>query len=143
MTCFGVSLDGEAVFPSVDREIQVRELYAVGERGDYLQYSRNTYQNTACTMKLDGMVSRCFREYTGKWQGHVKAAGHFKTYIHPCLEAVNSADLGFHIGPIAVGTECCADDTYLQSDSQSGLQGAINIVSHYAKRYRVVQLDQS
>ena len=138
MTCFGVSLDGEAAFPSVDREIQVRELYAVGERGDYLQYSRNTYQNTDCTMKLDGKVSRCFREYMGNRQGHLKAAGHFKTYINPCLEAVNSADLGFHIGPIAVGTECCADDTYLQSDSQSGLQGAINIVSHYAKRYRVI-----
>ena len=41
MTCFGVSLDGEAAFPSVDREIQVRELYSVGERGDYLGYSRN------------------------------------------------------------------------------------------------------
>ena len=30
ITCFGVSLDGESAFPSVEREIQVRELYAVG-----------------------------------------------------------------------------------------------------------------
>ena len=36
MTCFGVSLDGEAAFPNVDRDIQVRELYSVGEQGDYL-----------------------------------------------------------------------------------------------------------
>ena len=27
-TCFGISLDGEAAFPSVDRTIQVRELYS-------------------------------------------------------------------------------------------------------------------
>ena len=138
MTCFGVSLDGEAAFPSVDRDIQVRELYSVGESGDFLQYSRNTYQNTNCTMKLDGKLSRCFSEYTGNRQGHVKAAGHFKAYINPCLDTVNSTDLGFHIGPISVGTECCADDTYLQSDSQSGLQGLIDIVGHYAKRYRVI-----
>ena len=26
LTCFGVSLDGEAAFPSVEREIQIREL---------------------------------------------------------------------------------------------------------------------
>ena len=45
LTCFGVSLDGEAAFPSVEREIQVRELFAVGERGDLLNYSRNTYVN--------------------------------------------------------------------------------------------------
>ena len=68
----------------------------------------------------------------------MKAAGHFKAYINPCLDTLNEADLGFHIGPIAVGTECCADDTYLQSDTQSGLQNALNIVSHYARRYRVL-----
>ena len=42
-TCFGVSLDGEAAFPSEERDIQVRELYSIGERGDILTYSRNTY----------------------------------------------------------------------------------------------------
>ena len=31
LTCFGVSLDGEAAFPSVDRDILIRELYSVGE----------------------------------------------------------------------------------------------------------------
>ena len=138
ITCFGVSLDGEAAFPNVDRDIQVRELYSVGERGDYLQYSKNTYVNTECTMQLEGKLSRSFSEYTGNRQGHVKAAGHFKAYINPCLDTLNEADLGFHIGPIAVGTECCADDTYLQSDTQSGLQNALNIVSHYARRYRVL-----
>ena len=138
MTCFGVSLDGEAAFPSVDREIQVRELYSVGERGDYLEYSRNTYENTECRIKMDGKLSRTIEEYTGNRQGHVKAAGHFKAYINPCLEAVNRADLGFNIGPITVGAVCCADDTYVLSDTQSGLQSAINIVGHYAKRYRVM-----
>ena len=87
---------------------------------------------------MDGKLSRTINEFTGNRQGHVKAARHFKAYINPCLDAVNQADLGFHIGPIAVGAVCCADDTYVLSDTQSGLQSAINIVSHYAKRYRVV-----
>ena len=137
ITCFGVSLDGEAAFPNVDRDIQVRELFSVGEQGDFLKYSKNTYINTQCTMQLDGKLSRNFIEHTGNRQGHVKAAGHFKAYINPCLNSLNQADLGFHIGPIAVGTESCADDTYLQSDSVSGLQSALDIVTHYAKRYRM------
>ena len=40
-TCFGVSFDGKAAFPSVDRDILVRELYSCGERGDLLEYSNN------------------------------------------------------------------------------------------------------
>ena len=50
-TCSGVSLDGEAAFPSVEREIQIRELYSVGERGDLLNYSKNKYENTECHIK--------------------------------------------------------------------------------------------
>ena len=42
-TCFGVSFDGKAAFPSVDREIQVRELYSCGETGDLLKYSRHIH----------------------------------------------------------------------------------------------------
>ena len=138
ITCFGVSLDGEAAFPSVDRDIQVCELYAAGERGDLLEHSRNTYQNTGCSIKLGKNISRQFEEYTGNRQGHVKAAGHFKAYINPCLEAIKTANIGYDIGPIRVGAECCADDLYVQTDTQSGLQAAIKIVSHYAQRYRVM-----
>ena len=94
--------------------------------------------NTRAKIKLDGKLSRTFEEHTGNRQGHVKAAGHFKAYINPCLDALNSADLGFYIGPIHVGSVCCADDTYVISDRQSALQSAINIVSHYARKYRVI-----
>ena len=107
-TCFGVSLDGEAAFPSVDRDIQVRELYSVGKQGDYLEYSWNTYMNTECQIKQGGKLCRTFKEYTGNRQGNVKWR-----VINPCLEAVNSADFGFHIGLISVGAVCCADDTYM------------------------------
>ena len=77
-TCFGVSLDGEAAFPSVEHDIQLRELYTVGERGDILEYSRNTYQNTYCHIKEGDLLSRRIQEHKGTRQGHVRASGHFK-----------------------------------------------------------------
>ena len=136
-TCFGVSFDGQAAFPSVDRDIQVRELYSCGESGDLLNYSKNTYQNTVCKMKQDGKLSREFTEFKGSRQGHKRAAGHFKTYINPCLNAANSSNLGFCIGPICISAVCVADDTYVLSGDPRSLQGLVNIIGHYGKRYRL------
>ena len=136
-TCFGVSFDGQAAFPSVERSIQVRELYSCGETGDLLKYSNNTYQNTDSHMKQDGKLGRLFREDKGSRQGHKRAAGHFKSYINPCLLATNSSELGFWIGPICVTCICVADDTYILSGDSRQLQAIIDIVGHYGHRYQV------
>lgn len=138
MTCFGVSFDGRAAFPSVDRDIQIRELYSSGESGDLLMYSKNTYQNTEASIKMGTKLGRQFRSHKGSRQGHVRASGHFKAYINPCLTAANESNLGFNIGPICVTAVCVADDAYVLSDCPRKLQGAINIVGHYGKRYRVI-----
>ena len=138
LTCFGVSLDGEAAFPSVEREIQIRELYSVGERGDLLNYSRYTYENTECVIKQDGLLSRRIKEYKGNRQGHVRASGHYKAYINPILTSLNSSDLGFFIGPICITAVSVADDTYLLSGSPRGLQSALDIINFFAKKYRII-----
>ena len=132
-----MSLDGEAAFPSVERDIQVRELYSTGERGDLLSYSKYTYENTDCHIKQNNKLSRKISEKKGNRQGHVRASGHFKTYINPCLESLNDSKLGFYIGPICITSVCVADDTYVLSGSPSSLQSALNIVSHYGKRYQL------
>ena len=137
-TCFGVSFDGQAAFPSVDRAIQLRELYSCGESGDLLEYSRNIYENTVSRIKLNGKLSREISEFKGSRQGHKRSAGHFKTYINPCLLTADSSKLGFYIGPICVSVICIADDTYVLSGTPRGLQGLINIVGHYGQRYRLI-----
>ena len=135
-TCFGVSFDGKAAFPSVNRDIQIRELYSCGESGDLLQYSRNIYQNTFCNIKQDGKLSREFQEHKGSRQGHKRASGHFKTYVNPCLTAANSAGLGFYIGSMFC-VVCVADDTYILSGDPRSLQALVDIIGHYGKRYRL------
>ena len=137
MTCYGVSLDGESAFPSVERDIQIRELYHIGERGDLLKYSKQTYENTECHIKLNDKLSRKIKEKKGNRQGHVRASGHFKTYINPLLKSLNSSNLGFSIGPHCVTSVCIADDTYVLSQSPRSLQSALRIVSHYGKRYKL------
>ena len=137
-TCFGVSFDGQAAFPSVDRSIQLRELYSCGESGDILKYSRNIYANTVSKMKQDGLLSREIHEYKGSRQGHKRSSGHFKIYINPCLLTADSTKLGFYIGPICISVICIADDTYILSGTPRGLQGLVNVVGHYGHRYRLI-----
>ena len=125
-----MSLDGEAAFPSVEREIQIRELYAIGECGDLLKYSKNTYCNTECHIKERNTLSRRIVEEKGNRQGHVRASGHFKAYINPCLLSLANSNLGFQLGPLNITNVCVADDNYLLSDSPTGVQGIIDIVAH-------------
>ena len=120
------------------RYIQVRELYSTGERGDLLKYSNNTYQNTDSRIKMEGKLGRKFTTYKGSRQGHVKASGHFKVYVNPCLTALSDSNLGFNMGSICITAVCVADDVYLLSDCPRKLQAAVDIVGHYGKRYRVI-----
>ena len=138
VNCFGVSFDGRAAFPSVERNIQIRELYTAGERGDMLKYSQNTYQNTESRIKIEGKLGRKFSTYKGSRQGHGKASGHFKAYVNPCLIALGTSMLGFNMGPLCITCVCIADDVYVLSDCPRKLQAAIDIVGHFGKRYRVV-----
>ena len=87
---------------------------------------------------MDGKLSQKFSEHKGNRQGHVRASGHYKAYINPCLNSLSDSQLGFNIGPICVTSVCIADDSYILSGSQSGLQAALDIVSHYSRRYKVV-----
>ena len=137
LTCFGVSLDGESAFPSVERNIQVRELYSNGERGDILRYSKHTYENTDCHIKLNNKLSRKVKEFKGNRQGHVRASGDFKVYINPCLRSLKDSKLGFKIGPHTISVVCVADDAYLLADSPSGLQALLDIMDHYARKYHL------
>ena len=127
-------MDGEAAFPSVEREIQIRELYANGERADYLEYSKHTYENTDCHLTQNGMLSRRIKNIK---ETDKVMFGHFKGYINPLLNTLNSSNLGFRIGPLCITTVCVADDTYVLTSSPSALQSALNIVSQYGHKYQL------
>ena len=86
---------------------------------------------------MNDRLSRKIGEFKGNRQGHVRASGHFKVYINPGLLSLNSSNLGFNLGLLNTTAVCVADDTYLHSDTPSGLQGALDIMSHYAKSHQL------
>ena len=82
-------------------------------------------------------MSRNFYEQAGVKQGNIKSSDHYKIYISPLLDTVDSSELGIWIGPINVANSACADDEYLISDSQTKLQALLDIAEYYGKMYHV------
>ena len=66
----------------------------VSRLGKYLVY-------TDSRIKMEGKLGRKFTTYKGSRQGHVKASGHFKVYVNPCLTALSESNLGFNMGSIS------------------------------------------
>ena len=137
ITFFGCSLDGESAFEVVDRTIQLRELYCAGEKGEFWQSSRFSYENSHTQIKMKQKLSRKFKETAGVKQGHINSSDNYKIYINPALNTLDTSTLGVWVGPINVSVTGIADDVYLMSSSQSGLQGLIKIAEHYGSRYRI------
>ena len=130
-TFFGCSLDGDSAFEVVNRKIQSRELYVSGERGAYWQASHYSYQNSFTQIKMQGKLSRPISENMGVKQGRNKSSDHYKIYIAPLLDTLESSNLGVWIGSVNVAVSGTADDIYLMADRQSKLQEQINIGKHY------------
>ena len=117
-TFFGCSLDGDSAFEVVSRIIQQRELYFAGESGQLSKYNSGSYKNTQTRIKMNSKISQPLEENLGVGQGKIRSSDHYKIYINPVLETLESADLGVNIGPINTGVSCVADDLYLLSDDQ-------------------------
>ena len=118
-TFFGCSLDGYSAFEVVDRNIQTRELYCAGEKGQYWQASQYSYQNSLTCIKMNGKLSRSINEKFGVKQGRNKSSDHYKVYIAPLLDTLGSANLGVWIGSINVSVSGVADDVYPMTDNKT------------------------
>ena len=85
----------------------------IGERGDFWQASHYSYQNSLTKIKMKGHLSRDITEDLGVKQGRNKSSDHYKIYIAPLLDTLDSANLGVWVGPVNVSVSGVADDVYL------------------------------
>ena len=121
----------------MNRNIQKRELYCAGEEGQYWQASHYSYENSQTNIKMNGKLSRNIAETLGVKQGRNKSSDHYKIYVAPLLDTLDTAQLGVWIGNINVGVSGVADDVYLMTDSQTKLQAQLDIATHFGRMYRI------
>ena len=128
-TYFGCSLDGDSAFEVVNRFIQTHELYCAGETGQYWQASHHSYQNSQTNIKMNGQLSGSIVEGLGVKQGRTKSSDHYKVYIAPLLDSLDSADLGVWVGNVNVSVSGVADDVSGVADDVSGVADDVYLMS--------------
>ena len=128
-TYFGCSLDGDSAFEVVNRFIQTRELYCAGETGQYWQASHHSYQNSQTNIKMNGQLSGSIVEGLGVKQGRTKSSDHYKVYIAPLLDSLDSADLGVWVGNMNVSVSGVADDVSGVADDVCGVADDVYLMS--------------
>ena len=67
----------------------------------------------------------------------VNSSDNYTIYINPALNTFDASTLGVWVRPINVSVSGVADDNYLMSSTQSGLQALISIAEHYGYRYKI------
>ena len=111
----------------------MRELYCAGETGNYWKANNFSYENTKTKIKMKGYLSYEINENRGVKQGRIKSLHHYKMYINPLLDMIYSAKLGVWLRKENISQSTCADDVFLITDSQSKLQGLLDIAEHYGE----------
>ena len=137
-TFFTVTLDGMSAFEVVNHTIHTRELYCTaGDTGRFWIASNSEYNKSKTKIKRNVKLSDKIEETLGVKQGGSRSSDHFKTYVAPAVELVDSANLGVWMGPLNIGVSCCAVDFLGMSDNPSNLQHIIDLASYYGKLYRI------
>lgn len=67
----------------------------------------------------------------------MKSGGHYKFYVSPTLEALDSSQLGVWLGPINVSLSTVTDDVLFMPESQNKLQVLLDIASQCGKMFKI------
>lgn len=96
------------------------------------------YQNTRCKIKFPNGISQYFLSTCGVKQGDVLSPTLFNLYINGLSKDLNNGDTNpIVIGDVKVTSLLYADDLILLSESQEGLQNALNILNNFCLSWKL------
>ena len=131
---FIVTLDAEKAFDKLNHEILFNKLYHYGIVGDTWILLRNMYRKMNIQVKWEGELSDKIYIQQGIQQGAKLSTSLYKCYNNVILDSISKGGLGSHFGNIGVASLTCADDIAILANSDTELQGILDIVHHHTQR---------
>ena len=129
-------LDVQKAFDTVWHNSLFHRLYSYGIKGHTLWILRKWYQSTTCTVLCDGKQSHPFNIKQGVKQGAVLSPLLYSLFVNDLLVELEHSGLGVRMDNIFCGATMYADDLTLIASSPEDLQSMIDIVAHYATKWR-------
>ena len=127
-TCITLTIDAEACFPNVSRDIAICQLQEIGYDEDLLLYTNAILSNTLGVMKDWCWKTKPFREDKSYRQGGVRSANDAKPNLAGLIRVCKESQLGFqmttnHKLPALLE----ADDALLLAGCPGSMQGLANL----------------
>ena len=97
---------------------------------------RDMYTDVRSAVKVNGTLSREFKELVGIRQGAGTSSGCFRRRGTDGLMQLSSLEESYKIGTIQVGAPTCADDTIMLSTTIMGAQLQLSLAEHNANCHR-------
>ena len=110
------------------------KLYHYGIVGDTWILLRNMYRKMNIQVKWEGELSDKIYIQQGIQQGAKLSTSLYKCYNNVILDSISKSGLGSHFGNIGVASLTCADDIAILANSDTELQGILDIVHHHTQR---------
>ena len=129
-----LTLDAEKAFDKLNHEILFNKMYHYGIDGDMWILLRNMYREMSIQIKWDNHVSDKIFVNQEIHQGAKLSTSLYKCYNNSILDSVSESGLGSHMGTINIATPTCADDILVLANSESELQGIMDIIYHHTQR---------
>ena len=129
-------LDVKKAFDTVWHGGLFHKIQEAGISGQALNFIRQWYDNSTCSVLWNGQPSRTISISQGVKQGGVLSPLLYSLYVNDLLVELENSGLGARLGNIYSGAPMYADDLALIATSPEELQGMLDIVQTYAQKWR-------
>jgi hypothetical protein len=92
------------------------------------------YRKINIQVKWEGELSDKIYIQQGIQQSAKLSTSLYKCYNNVILDSISKSGLGSHFGNIGVASLTCADDIAILANSDTELQGILDIVHHHTQR---------
>ena len=110
------------------------KLQLAGITGQALDFLRQWYEHSTCSILWNGKPSRTIHINQGVKQGRVLSPFLYNLYVDDLLVELKNSGLGARVGDIYTGAPMYADDLALIASSSEKLQGVLDIVQNYTQK---------
>ena len=135
---FVLYLDAKSAFDVVLRELLIKNLFNLNEKGDQsLLYLNNRLENRQTFIDWDGQLMGPIYDEQGVEQGGINSSDLYKVFGKEQLELAQKSSLGVPLGNLTISGIGQADDTLLLTNNIQKLFYLLELTKLFCSKYQV------
>ena len=132
--CF---IDARKAFDRVNRILLWYKLRSIGVHGNLYNSIKALYQDTKCTVNVNGKHTELFDVESGVKQGCLLSPVLFNVFINDLVDSVRLCNRGIQVLDTNIDMLMYADDIVVLADNENDLQLMLDNICSWAHKWRI------